>query len=139
MRERRRTLAPGERQAMDKTICRHIEQLGAYRRARRVALFLDFDGEPSITLLPERTAGRGKQFFAPVLNGTAIHFRAIARGAGYYDQCFAFLHRRNLSFRPKLVGVGYCFQEVAALPRDPWDVPLWGVVCERGFRARHAS
>lgn len=54
--------------------------------------------------------------------------RALYRlglGAGYYDRTFA-----NRSGKPFLLGAGYAFQVVERLPRDPWDVPLDGLVTE---------
>ena len=54
----------------------------------------------------------------------------LGMGAGYYDRTLA-------AARPRLlVGLAYDCQEVAALPRDPWDVPLDGVLTETGWRRR---
>jgi 5-formyltetrahydrofolate cyclo-ligase len=58
-------------------------------------------------------------------------------GAGYYDRCFRFVRRRRHWFRPKLIGVAYAVQETARLEAAPWDVPLWGIVTETGFRRFH--
>jgi 5-formyltetrahydrofolate cyclo-ligase len=56
----------------------------------------------------------------------------LGMGGGFYDRSFAF--RRDPATgheqHPWLVGLGYAFQQVAALPRQPWDVPLDGVVTE---------
>jgi 5-formyltetrahydrofolate cyclo-ligase len=54
-------------------------------------------------------------------------------GAGYYDRCFAFLGERRAWFRPKLIGTAYARQRVERMDPDPWDIPLWGIVTERGF------
>ncbi len=35
--------------------------------------------------------------------------------------------------RPCLLGVGYAFQQVENLVRQPWDVPLSAVVTEQGL------
>ena len=182
-RRRRRALPAAERACMDRAICRHVEQLGAYRRARRVALFLAFDGEPSITRLVTAPSGRSKEFYAPVLRGAAMRFQVLSGfehlrnnsfgirepqsgvsinprrldivltplvaydhsgtrigvGGGYYDRCFAFLRQRRHWLRPKLVGIAYGLQQVAELTREPWDVPLWGIVSEDGFRLSGGS
>jgi len=54
----------------------------------------------------------------------------LGMGAGYYDRTLA-------AVRPGLlVGLAYDCQGVAALPRDPWDVPLDGVLTETGWRPR---
>jgi 5-formyltetrahydrofolate cyclo-ligase len=52
-------------------------------------------------------------------------------GGGYYDRSFAFLRGRTDVGKPVLVGVGYAFQEVAALDHQPWDVHLDYVATER--------
>lgn len=54
----------------------------------------------------------------------------VGMGAGYYDRAFA--PGRHLR-RPRLVGLGYAWQEVAHLVREPWDVPLDAVLTERGL------
>ncbi len=48
----------------------------------------------------------------------------LGSGAGFYDRSFAFLREQQRPTRPLLVGVAYAFQEVDALPVEPWDVPL---------------
>lgn len=55
----------------------------------------------------------------------------LGMGGGFYDRSFAFRRdpvRRH--HRPYLLGLGYEFQKVAALPRQPWDVPLDAAVTE---------
>ncbi len=58
----------------------------------------------------------------------------LGMGGGFYDRSFAFLlnpdHRGH---RPWLIGLGYAFQKVAALPRQPWDVPLDAAATEQGL------
>lgn len=63
------------------------------------------------------------------------HGNRLGMGGGYYDRSFAFLHHRRHWQRPRIIGVGYSFQEVSVLPAEPWDVPLWGVLTECGFRS----
>jgi 5-formyltetrahydrofolate cyclo-ligase len=53
-------------------------------------------------------------------------------GGGYYDRCFQYLNARRAWYRPKLVGIGYEFQHLDLIEREPWDVPLWGAVTEAG-------
>jgi 5-formyltetrahydrofolate cyclo-ligase len=55
----------------------------------------------------------------------------IGVGRGYYDRAFAFLLRRMVWRRPRLLGIAYEFQRVPRLERSAWDVPLWGAVTER--------
>ena len=63
----------------------------------------------------------------------------LGRGAGFYDRHFAFLLRRRAWRRPLLLGVAFEFQRVDRLPAKPSDVPLWGVVTERGVYGRAAG
>lgn len=55
----------------------------------------------------------------------------LGMGGGYYDATLAFmLHRRHWR-KPRLIGIAYECQRVDALPHDPWDMPLDGVLTER--------
>jgi len=54
----------------------------------------------------------------------------LGMGGGYYDRSFEFLRKRKHWKKPKLIGVAYDFQEVNAIPADPWDVPLDAIVTE---------
>lgn len=56
----------------------------------------------------------------------------LGMGAGYYDRAFAFLKLRAAWRRPKLIGVGFAAQRVAAIPGEPHDVRLDAVVTEDG-------
>lgn len=56
----------------------------------------------------------------------------LGMGSGYYDRRFAFALRRP-GLPPRLVGLAYGFQAVPALEARPWDVPLRGIVTERGW------
>lgn len=57
----------------------------------------------------------------------------MGMGRGYYDRAFRFLRHRRSWPRPKLLGVAWSFQQVPVLPKQPWDVPLWGAVTENAF------
>jgi 5-formyltetrahydrofolate cyclo-ligase len=50
----------------------------------------------------------------------------LGRGAGYYDRLFA-----NAAWRGFRCGIFFSLQEVDAIPREPWDLPLDAVVTER--------
>ncbi len=55
-------------------------------------------------------------------------------GGGFYDRSFAFLLEPGYrNHRPWLIGLGYEFQKVAELHRQPWDVPLDAVVTEQAL------
>ena len=51
----------------------------------------------------------------------------LGQGAGHYDRAFAEFPK---AWR---LGVAWSVQRVAALPADPWDVPLHAVVTETGW------
>jgi len=57
----------------------------------------------------------------------------LGMGGGFYDRTFAC--KRNGRHKPLLIGWAHACQEVAHLPRQPWDVPLDGVITEAGARA----
>jgi len=61
-------------------------------------------------------------------NGTRL-----GMGAGFYDRTFEFL-RADPDAGPWLVGVAYAMQQVDSLPAETWDVPVGGVITERGLR-----
>lgn len=54
----------------------------------------------------------------------------LGMGGGYYDRTFAFLLTSGASNNPYLLGLAYEMQKVSTLPRQPWDIPLAGVVTE---------
>jgi len=59
----------------------------------------------------------------------------LGMGGGYYDRSLAFLRRRRGWHRPRLLGAAYHFQLVRALPADPWDVQLDGLVTDQAVIA----
>ncbi|MGQ0429573.1 MAG: 5-formyltetrahydrofolate cyclo-ligase [Gammaproteobacteria bacterium] len=63
----------------------------------------------------------------------------LGMGAGFYDRQFAFLRHRRAWLRPRLLGVAFDLQRVPQLPADAHDLPLWGIVTERGVYGRAAS
>lgn len=52
----------------------------------------------------------------------------LGMGGGWYDRTLAF--RRERAAPPHLVGIGFEAQRLAALPAEPWDVPLDAVCTE---------
>lgn|SRR3990167_287514 len=56
----------------------------------------------------------------------------LGSGAGYYDRTFAFLREKKLA-KPWLLGLAYQSQEITHVPVDSWDIPLHGVITERGI------
>jgi len=56
----------------------------------------------------------------------------IGMGSAYYDRCFAHLRNRRQWIRPKLIGVAFDCQKVEKIAPNPWDIPLYAVISERG-------
>lgn len=63
----------------------------------------------------------------------------LGMGAGFYDRHFAFLRHRMTWRRPLLVGLAFDVQRVDRLAEAAHDVPLWGVVTERGIYGKAAA
>jgi len=57
----------------------------------------------------------------------------IGMGGGFYDRSFAFLRQREQWIKPRLVGVGYSFQEIDAIEGQSWDVPLSAIATDCGL------
>jgi len=58
----------------------------------------------------------------------------LGMGGGFYDRSFAFLLDPDWrGRRPRLLGLGYEFQRVTALIRQPWDVPLDAAATEKAL------
>jgi 5-formyltetrahydrofolate cyclo-ligase len=63
----------------------------------------------------------------------------IGSGAGFYDRCLQHLRCGRRWRRPKLIGLGYEFQRVAKLARQPWDVPLDALLTEQALYPLESS
>ncbi|HEU4856591.1 MAG TPA: 5-formyltetrahydrofolate cyclo-ligase [Rhodanobacteraceae bacterium] len=66
------------------------------------------------------------------------HGHRLGTGGGWYDRSLAFLQATERPAHPLLVGVGYAFQEAAAIPAEPWDVDLDYVATDAELIACHA-
>ena len=82
---------------------------------------------PRRTLLPARALDL---LLLPLVAFDA-HGNRLGMGGGYFDRTLAYQHGRRW-VRPRLLGVGYAFQQVPRLATAAWDVPLHGIVTERG-------
>lgn len=54
----------------------------------------------------------------------------LGMGGGFYDRALAFLLNRKHLRQPRLYGMAHSLQQTNGLPRQPWDVPLDGIVTE---------
>lgn len=56
----------------------------------------------------------------------------LGMGGGYYDRSFSFkINQANQ--KPLLIGWAHSCQQVDKLPKEPWDVPLNGIITEDGL------
>ncbi len=124
----------------------------AYRRAKRVCTpVLRRAGMSFASLHPDQTMQRNAFGFTEPDGAATVDPRSVdlvltplvafdergwrlGFGGGHYDRCFRFLRTRRAWFRPKLVGVGYAFQQLAHIEPQPWDVPLWAVATDKAIR-----
>ena len=152
IRAERRALLPGDRAAADRAIAASILRLDVFRRARRIAIFLAFDGEPTLESVIDAAARGGKQVYAPVITRARMHFAELDLGARLATNFFGILEpdpsrridprRIDLVLTPLVafddhglrigVGRGYydrCFRFLR--PRQVWHRPkLLGVAYE---------
>ena len=89
VRAARRAIPESVRLAADHEILARIRSLPVWRSARRVALFLPFDGEPDLTPLL-KSAGR-RRFFVPVITRRAMNFAALGPGIRLVKNFFGIL------------------------------------------------
>jgi 5-formyltetrahydrofolate cyclo-ligase len=90
LRAKRRALPDAARAQADRAILAHIRSLPEFRRARRVALFMAFDGEPSLAPLIESARLR-KHLYVPVLRGMTMTFAELLPSATLAPNFFGIL------------------------------------------------
>jgi 5-formyltetrahydrofolate cyclo-ligase len=91
IRAERRALTPAERASADRAIAARIRGLDVFRRARRIAVFLAFDGEPSLRRVIEDAVRAGKRIYAPIITRRAMTFAELERGEGLNTNFFGIL------------------------------------------------
>jgi 5-formyltetrahydrofolate cyclo-ligase len=77
LRAKRRALPHALRAAADRAIQTQIRALPEFRRAQRSAVFLAFDGEPSLAPLIELARRHRKRLYVPVLHGMTMTFAEL--------------------------------------------------------------
>jgi 5-formyltetrahydrofolate cyclo-ligase len=63
---------------------------------------------------------------APLI-GFDAKLNRLGQGAGHYDRAFAAFPAA------RRIGLAWSCQQADAVPTDPWDMPLHGLVTERGW------
>ena len=76
-----------------------------------------------------RAAGRLAAVLVPVVAFDRRGSR-LGMGAGFYDRTFEFRRHQPRGSAPVLIGLAYAWQEVEALERQSWDIPLDYIVTE---------
>ncbi len=70
--------------------------------------------------------------FVPLL-GFDESLARLGQGGGFYDTTFAFRRYRRSWKKPRLIGLAFECQRVAALPCEAWDLRLDGIATELAF------
>ena len=106
--------------------------------------FRAFDGEACLedgafgTRHPDSTQARlDPDLIVAPLAAFDRHGGRIGYGAGHYDHAIAELRAHGLE--PRLVGIGFACQEVAAIPLEPHDVRLQMIATERALVMAEAA
>ena len=103
-------------------------------RARRMRFVASTEDAAAETISP-----RWLDLVLVPLVGFDARGTRLGMGAGFYDRHFAFLRHRRTWHRPRLLGLAFDVQRVERLADAAHDVPLWGIVTERGIYGRAAS
>lgn len=103
-------------------------------RRRRMRFIARGGGGPAAPLDP-----RWLDLVLVPLVGFDARGTRLGMGAGFYDRYFAFLRHRRTWLRPRLLGVAFDVQRVEHIAAFDHDVPLWGIVTERGIYGRAAE
>ena len=102
---------------------------GARSKLRRNRFGIPEPAVSSAQRLPARTVDL---ILVPLVAFDAEGNR-LGMGGGYYDRTLAFMHRRTFRAPPILIGLAHSGQQVAKLNAHVWDIPLMGVITDRGF------
>ncbi|QCU89852.1 5-formyltetrahydrofolate cyclo-ligase [Thiomicrorhabdus sediminis] len=88
--------------------------------------------EPDVALNEHLNGEQMDWVFMPLV-GFDKQGNRMGMGGGYYDRSFAFKLQNSRENQTKLIGWAHSFQQVEQLPKEPWDVPLDGIITEQGF------
>lgn len=91
-----------------------------------------FEIPEPIAPMAQHLAGEEIDLVLMPLVGFDCNGNRLGMGGGYYDRTFAFkLDRPNDTTR--LIGWAHSCQQAEQLPFEEWDVPLDGVITEKGY------
>jgi 5-formyltetrahydrofolate cyclo-ligase len=100
-------------------------------RSRRMRFATEGDAGDGVT--PVVRSGHWLDLVLVPLVGFDARGNRLGMGGGFYDRHFAFLRNRRAWRRPLLIGLAFELQRVPRLYDAAHDVPLWGIVTERGI------
>ncbi|HEX9707606.1 MAG TPA: 5-formyltetrahydrofolate cyclo-ligase [Steroidobacteraceae bacterium] len=106
-------------------------------RGRRMRFAIDGIGTEGA--IPDLHSGHWLDLVLVPLVGFDTRGNRLGMGGGFYDRHFAFLRNRQAWRRPLLIGLAFDVQRVPRLSDAAHDVPLWGIVTERGIYGRAAA
>ncbi len=106
-------------------------------RGRRMRFATDGGGTDGA--MPVIRSGHWLDLVLVPLVGFDAHGNRLGMGGGFYDRHFAFLRNRRAWRRPLLIGLAFEVQRVPRLLEAAHDIPLWGIVTERGIYGRAAA
>ena len=116
----------------------HLPVLAAGRRLRFAPWQLGAELRPNRFGIPEPRCDDADLLEPQALDLVLVPLLGFDRrghrlgtGGGYYDRSFSFLQAATRPAQPVLVGIGYSFCELPALPDQPWDVKMDFVATER--------
>lgn len=98
-------------------------------RLRRNRFGIAEPAVPSAQRLPARALDL---ILVPLVAFDAAGTR-LGMGGGYYDRTLAFLRMRAFRAPPLVIGLAHSGQQVDKLNAQAWDIPLMGVITDRGF------
>jgi 5-formyltetrahydrofolate cyclo-ligase len=91
MRAQRRALSADVRARADRAIHAHLYSLPEIKRAQHIAVFLAFDGEPSLAPFIEAARRHRKRLYVPVLRGLTMTFAELEPSAALAANFFGIL------------------------------------------------
>lgn len=162
LRAARRAVAAAERPGAAAAIDAALRSLGLPRAHTRVSAYRPMDGEVDPAIVLRRAGALGCEIYYPIITslrsrrmrfatggvirsghwldlvlvplvGFDARGNRLGMGSGFYDRHFAFLRNRRTWRRPLLIGIAFDVQRVPQLREEAHDVPLWGIVTERGI------
>jgi 5-formyltetrahydrofolate cyclo-ligase len=63
----------------------------------------------------------------------------LGMGGGFYDRTLSYLRNRRHWHKPHIYGIAYDFQKVDTLMRQPWDIPMNGIVTDKHVYLSHKT